>query len=28
MPLGDIEGDRADRYLPLFEAIMPVREAP
>jgi GTP 3',8-cyclase len=27
MPLGDVEGDRSDRYLPLFEAIMPVREA-
>jgi cyclic pyranopterin phosphate synthase len=26
MPLGDIEGDRSDRYLPLFEAVMPVRE--
>jgi cyclic pyranopterin phosphate synthase len=27
MPLGEIEGDRADRYVPLFEAVMPVREA-
>jgi GTP 3',8-cyclase len=25
MPLGDIADDRADRYLPLFEAIAPIR---
>jgi len=27
MPLGEIDDDRSDRYLPLHEAIMPVREA-